>query len=309
MGSEFKSRLIEQAKRLVTAADHCLTEEAAKFSLVAPFLEFLGYDVRNPAEVRPEHAADFSEKYRNRVDFAILKDGEPLIAIECKGVGVTRTDDRGQLKAYFNAAKSVRVGILTDGVVWECFADSDEPNLLDDTAFLTIDLREVAAGKVTDQVVEGLQQLSKAAFDPENIGAEAKRKLIFQSFVLQLESMAEAPSEKFCRLLLEGVGMKNVRSARMQEYEDLARRAFQAFVDGRILSRLDLKPTPQQAQPATTAAVDVVAPKVATTEGELAVFDYVRRRLAFLVTSENEFEAIQRIEWRDYASKFGELYT
>jgi predicted type IV restriction endonuclease len=35
-------------------------------------LTTLGYDVANPDEVFPEHHADFSEKYQNKVDYAIL---------------------------------------------------------------------------------------------------------------------------------------------------------------------------------------------------------------------------------------------
>lgn len=66
----------------------------------------------------PEHSADFSDKYKNRVDFAILKDESPVIAIECKCCGASIKDERGQLRSYFNAAPTVKMGVLTDGIVF-----------------------------------------------------------------------------------------------------------------------------------------------------------------------------------------------
>ena len=146
----------------------------------------MGYDDRNPDEVCPEHGADFSEKYKNRVDFAILKNDKPIIAIECKTVGMPLKDERGQLRSYFNAAPTVKMGVITDGLIYEFYADSDEPNMMDMTAFLMLDLREAAKGKIENSVDEGLRSLQKSKFDPENIGAEAKRKLIFQNLVQQI---------------------------------------------------------------------------------------------------------------------------
>ena len=80
------------------------------------------------------------------MDFAILKDTQPVIAIECKALGIPLKDERGQLRSYFNAAPTVKMGVLADGLVYEFYADSDEPNMMDQTAFLALDLREVAKG-------------------------------------------------------------------------------------------------------------------------------------------------------------------
>ena len=47
------------------------TEEAVKTSVVLPFLQSLGYDVFNPAEVVPEFTADAVGKKGEKVDYAI----------------------------------------------------------------------------------------------------------------------------------------------------------------------------------------------------------------------------------------------
>jgi hypothetical protein len=304
VSGEFRTALIEHAKKSVAASAHCRTEEAAKIALVLPFIGFLGYDTSDPSEVTPEHAADFSDKYKNRVDFAIMQDGVPVIAIECKGVGTSRVDDRGQLKSYFNAARTVKLGALSDGIQWEFYADSDDPNLMDDTAFLVLDLRKAADGQISDQVIEGLQQLQKGAFNPENIGAEAKRKLLFQSFVEQIGELMNAPSDAVTRLLLAGAGIKNVRAANMPGYQDLAKLAFKAATDTSILARLEIK-APVKPPPAEPLLA--VEPKPSEQEGPSAgaiqVFEMLSRRLAFLSESEAEYAAIEKLEMRAYQSK------
>jgi predicted type IV restriction endonuclease len=305
VSKDFRAGLIEQAKRSVAIAPHCRTEEATKLSLIAPFIDFLGYDSRNPAEVMPEHHADFADRFKNRVDFAVLQDGQPVIAIECKSVGEARIDDRGQLRAYFNAAKTVKLGVLTDGLMWEFYADSDEPNLMDDVAFLVLDLRKVAEGQLPEQTVEGLQQLRKGDFSPENIGAEAKRKLIFKSFTDQISQLMEQPDEQICRKLLEGAGLKHIRSKALSDFQEMARDAFKAVIDARILARLDIKPVEaakgsEAPPPPPKAVIEEQGPN----EAELRIFDWVKRRLAYLVRDEKLFEAIEQLAYHAYHSKF-----
>ena len=46
-----------------------------------------------------------------------------------------------------------------------------------------------------------------------------------------------------------------------------------------------------------------VEQRIVTTERELAIVNYVRRRLAFLVSEEMLFNAIERIDHKDYIGK------
>src|ERR1700730_8832098 len=143
--AEFRQRLLAFAKVAVARAEKIETEAGTNLQLVQPFLALLGYDVTNPDEVSPEHHADFSNKYQNKVDYAILREGHPVIALESKIVNVPMKDDRGQLKSYFNASPTITLGVLTDGLRYEFYADSDKPNMMDDTAFITINLRDIDA--------------------------------------------------------------------------------------------------------------------------------------------------------------------
>jgi hypothetical protein len=132
---EFRQRILAHAKLAVGRAPKVESEASTNASLVQPFLTVLGYDVGNPDEVSPEHHADFSEKYKNKVDYAILHRGIPVIALESKRVGTEMKDDRGQLRSYFNACQTVKLGILTDGLKYELYADSDKQNMMDESAF------------------------------------------------------------------------------------------------------------------------------------------------------------------------------
>jgi len=310
MSDEFGDKLTAFAKRSVGLSDSCHNEEATKLFLVLPFVNFLGFDDRNPLEVCPEYHADYSDKYKNRVDFAILQNKQPIIAIECKCCGAPLKDERGQLRSYFNAAPTVKVGLLTDGLVFEFYADSDEPHLMDPSAFLTVNLRDIAAGHLEESVSDGLKSLQKGQFDPENIGAEAKRKIVFQKILQEITSLAEKPDEPFSRMLLKTAGIQHVRDKTLPDFQELVGSAFREFVNVKILQRLELtKASPS----AVSTQPDPVAANTEPTKNdearlpsqtELEVAAFVKRRLAFLVDDETLFDALEKIGYHDYQGKF-----
>ena len=116
-------------------------EEATKMALVAPFLRALGYDVFNPAEVMPEFSADLPLiKAGERVDYAVLENDQPKILVEVKQYKKNLNDaERGQLQRYFHATKA-RIGLLTNGHVFQFFADLDEANKMDEKPFAEVNL-------------------------------------------------------------------------------------------------------------------------------------------------------------------------
>lgn len=179
---DFRASLVSFAERIQRVREHVKNEEATKVSLILSFIGLLGYDILDPTEVAAEHASDFSEKYKNRVDYAILRDLKPVIAVECKCLGNGKKDDRGQLKAYFNASKTVKLGILTDGVLYEFFIDSQERNMMDDDPFLFINFGDFQKNSISDTVLEGLFVLTKANFDPETVSDNARRSITHRAF-------------------------------------------------------------------------------------------------------------------------------
>ena len=106
---EFSEKIEQLKERVLNLKDNVQTEEATKNALVMPFLNTLGYDVFNPLEVVPEFVADSRLKKDEKVDYAIMKDGKPIILLECKKVENDKLDIKkhaGQLFKYFTASKA-----------------------------------------------------------------------------------------------------------------------------------------------------------------------------------------------------------
>jgi hypothetical protein len=321
---EFRQRLIAHAKLVAIRAAKVETEAGTNSSLVQPFLMTLGYDVTNPEEVSPEHHADFSEKYQNKVDYAILHNGVPVIALESKRVGATMKDDRGQLRSYFNACPTVKLGILTDGLKYEFYADSDKPNMMDDGAFLRIDLTEVAKDSaIDDNTLSGIAAIRSGLFNPEDVGAEAKRKLLFESIVETIKLFKSEPSDDFIRFILGrpevGGKISKLTQKIIDANRDVVRTAMEAFVAQEALARFgyapkDLVRTPTERQepiaaaPAPAAAPDPEPEAFSPSEAELNALTYAKNRLFYLARNDTLFEETQKITFRKSKTSFRVYY-
>lgn len=326
MSEDFRARLIAHAQTSLDRAGRALTEAATNQYLVLPFFQLLGYDPLNPDEIIPEAHASFSDKFKNRVDFAICKGAEPVIAVESKKVGTLTEANRGELKGYYNAVPSVKLGILTDGLVWQLYTDTGLENMMDDQPFVTIDLSEVAQERVQENALDALLKLRRDAFNPADVGADARRRLYTASYVAALESNFDAPGEPFVRLFLDMARIDGRRTTRLiEEHTPIIADAIQTVLDRRLLARVGfadrqdlvrVQATPQ-VETAPVASPTPEAPAeprkedsgVVTTETERAVFEHVRTRLAFLVGGDEEaFSRLRHLFPVDYKTVFAVCY-
>ena len=95
---EVRTRSSNFAQRI----DHLDSEEATKQALILPFIQMLGYAIYDPTEVVPEFTADVGTKKGEKVDYAILQDGRPVLLIECKTYGTNpQREDRLSATALF----------------------------------------------------------------------------------------------------------------------------------------------------------------------------------------------------------------
>lgn len=319
---EFKVSLISHAKLVVERSDRAHTEAATQQYLVLPFFKLLGYDPLNPDEIIPEAHASFSDKFRNRVDYAICINGHPAIAVECKCVGRLVEANRGELKGYFNAVPTVKLGVLTDGLVFELYSDTGRENMMDDDPFVRIDFQEAAEGRITENALDALVKLRKGTFDPADVGADAKRKIYIAGYVEALEESFREPSEVLTRALMDIAGVDGRRTARLvEEHTPIVSEAIAAFFDKKLLERVgfadrqDLVRVPVPAAPVEVAPAEpesvpenIGRDGIITTERELWVFGYVRTRLSFLIDDENLFERLDNIRYIDRKTLFTVFY-
>ncbi len=115
---DFKDQIKQLTDRIDKLKEQIQTEEATKNAFIMPLIMALGYDVFNPLEVVPEYVCDIGTKKGEKIDYAIMKDGNPMILIECKHWEHVLNVHEGQLLRYFHVSKA-RFGILTNGIIYK----------------------------------------------------------------------------------------------------------------------------------------------------------------------------------------------
>jgi hypothetical protein len=103
----FEEKIKEFTKPIEEKIKHISSEETTKLALIFPFVRLMGYDTENPAVVQAEYTADIGSKQGEKIDLAILTNGEVEILIECKTVN-NPLDEKNisQLYSYFNITHS-----------------------------------------------------------------------------------------------------------------------------------------------------------------------------------------------------------
>ena len=230
---ELESRLSELAKIVQEHREVLATEEAAKNALVMPFLQALGYNVFNPAEVVPEFTCDVGTKKGEKVDYAICEGGKVSMLVECKPCrSELSLNHASQLFRYFSTTEA-RLAVLTNGVVYKFFSDIDSPNKMDERPFFTLDLENVRKGD--HRILAGF---TKSSFDIDLIVEEAS-KLKMQSLVYrELEREFQDPSEDLVKLIAGRVHTGRLTAGLRGTFKALIANSFSALVRDRVNDRL-----------------------------------------------------------------------
>ena len=197
--ADFQSSITTLAANIPERIRLARTEEATKISCINPLIRALGYDTEDLTEVIPEYTADVRGGNSEKVDYAILLNGQPVMLFECKAANVTLSDShRGQLKGYFVSRVEARIGVLTNGAVYEFFTDIDDANVMDDTPFWSVDISE----DLDLDSVEILRCFSKGDFDIGKIKAMAEELKYVKVMKDNLREQFKNPSEPFVRAIL-----------------------------------------------------------------------------------------------------------
>lgn len=231
---EFEDRLTALATKVRNQAAAIGTEEATKNAFVMPFIStILGYDVFDPLEVVPEFTADVGIKKGEKVDYAIMRNGEVQILIECKAsTGIPKVEHASQLFRYFSTTNA-RIAALTNGVVWQFFTDLDAPNRMDSKPFLVLDL-----GDIDETLLPEVQKLSKDSFDLESIINAAEELKYVGALKREIATQFRSPSDEwikfFATRVYEGSYTQRVR----EQFTALVTKASRQFLTESVNDRL-----------------------------------------------------------------------
>lgn len=193
---ELEASIADLATKLREHREILETEEAAKTTLVLPFLRALGYDIFNPSEVKPEFTCDVGTKKGEKVDYALCVGGEVKMLIECKPVSSELSlKHASQLYRYF-AATDARISLLTNGVIYRFYTDSDKPNMMDDKPFFTFNLENYRKGDL-----KHLAAFQRQDFDLDQIVRQAGNLKLQSQVSAELKKEFAEPSDEFVRLI------------------------------------------------------------------------------------------------------------
>lgn len=231
---EFDESIKIMADKIEKLKDGIDTEEATKNAFIMPFIgSVLGYDVFNPTEVIPEFTADIGIKKNEKVDYALVLDGQVQIIIECKKIGSSLSlENASQLYRYF-ACTHARIGILTNGQEWNFYMDLDEPNKMDSKPFLVLDLLNI-----DKTVLPELKKLTKPAFDIDSISSSAEELKYVGAIKRAIAEEFKNPSQDLVKLLAGHVYDGAFRQNIIAKFEPLVATAIKQFLTERVNERL-----------------------------------------------------------------------
>lgn len=296
---DFLERIINLANKIKQQKSVIDTEEATKNAFVMPFIHnILGYDVFDPTEVKPEFICDVGTKKGEKIDYAIIKDGDIQVLIECKKIGESlNINHASQLFRYFHVTNA-RISILTNGQVYQFFTDLDAPNKMDEKPFLEFDLLNIE-----DNLIPELKKLTKSAFDIDSIISAAGELKYVSQIKKVLAAQLTIPEEDFVKFFASRVYDGMLTPKVKETFTVLTKKAITQFLTDQVNERLKsaISNTAEKTgEVEEKPNENVTDNEIVTTEEELEGFYIVKGIIRTVIDP-------ARISQRDTKSYFGIL--
>lgn len=291
------------SKRVEKLQNSISTEEATKTSVIMPFFQILGYDIFNPEEFTPEFVADVGIKKGEKVDYAIMSDGKPVILIEAKSINEKLQRHDSQLFRYFGTT-SAKFAILTNGLIYRFYTDLEEQNKMDTAPFLEINILDLKESSIHE-----LAKFKKNSFDLEKIFNSASELKYLNKLKNFYNDQWETPSEEFVKFMISqiynGVKTKNT----IEKFEPIIKKAFKQFINEMVNDKLNAalkstnaEDTPHEAEQSPDVQIidEKIESKIETSEEEVEGYAITKFLLMDIVDE-------ARICYRDNLSYFNIL--
>ena len=305
---DFKDAILQLADRISKLKDNIKTEEATKNAFIMPMISALGYDVFNPLEVVPELDCDLVKKKGEKIDYAIIKDGVPILLIECKHIDQDLNLHDTQLQKYF-VASNARFGVLTNGIEYRFYTDLDKQNIMDERPFLVVNMLDI-----TEAEIEQLKKFHKSYYDVEEILSTAQELKYMTDVKAILNKEFANPSKEFVKYIIRPIYQGQIKENVLDLFTPIVKKSIASIIKERIAEKLNLaiktndEPAPAQQEveqlqeeelPEGVVSMDKET-GVVTTQEEIDAFLIVKAILRQVVD-------IQRVYYRDTLSYFGIL--
>ncbi len=230
---DFIDRIKEISARIAQQKSLIETEEATKNAFIMPFISTLGYDVFNPFEVIPEFTADTGTKKGEKVDYAIKKDDNVIVLIECKKCTCDlNKEHKSQLYRYFSVTEA-RFAILTNGLTYQFYSDIDEPNKMDNKPFFEFNMLEFEENDIDE-----LKKFTRTNFCLDDILTTASSLKYINAIKKVFAREMETPSEAFVKLLTSQIYEGRLTQPVVEQFSHIVKQGWKQFLTDKINLRL-----------------------------------------------------------------------
>jgi len=257
------------------------TEEATKTSLIMPFFsQVMGYDIFDSAEFVPEYTADVGIKKGEKVDYAIMVDGNPTILIEAKWCGESLEKHDSQLFRYFGTTKA-KFAILTNGIIYRFYTDLESANKMDLTPFLEVNILDL-----TDVTAAELKRFTKSAFNAEELFGHAEELKYSNKIKAYFSEQLKKPSDEFVRFMAAQAYDGKIMQSVLERFRPIVQTSLNNLITETMNKRINDALNASQTQPEVATPLPPVepvvegSPKIVTTEEELQAFYIIKAVLA-----------------------------
>lgn len=305
---DFIDQVKQFAKRVESLKDTIQTEEATKTAIIMPFFAMLGYDVFNPQEFIPEFTADVGIKKGEKVDYAVVDKGVPIILVEAKSISENLERHDSQLYRYFGTTKA-KFAILTNGLIYRFYTDLEEANKMDETPFMEVNILNIKENQFPE-----LKKFHKSVFNETEIldtASVLKYAGIFkESFAAQLQ----APTDDFIKLFLQDAysGMKT--QTVVEKFRPIIKKSLNDFINetmsDKIKSALGASMDSDTQVAQTKPAEDTTASEEADSGKEAKVVTTIQEMEAFFILKNALRNTVppSDITYKDTTNYFACLY-
>ncbi len=218
-------------------------EARTRIALIDPFLrDVLNYDPSIPTQVVVENIADVRGRgTRNKADYALMQNGQPLVVVEAKSADSSLAGAVEQLNGYLHGTRSARFGICTNGLGYHFYKLDTDKRYMETEPFFTVDLQRGNPAEDSD-VAHLLAMFAREDFNPEGIEKWADLRNRRTAIKSRLQEELTNPSDGLVSLLMDKVG---AGSDQLDYYTPIVHEVARDFLG---------LPSPQPQRPATPAA-------------------------------------------------------
>jgi predicted type IV restriction endonuclease len=230
---ELSARIAEQHEGVQTVQ----TEEATKRTFVLPFLAALGYNVYDPTQVTWGLGAGAQKGQGNTVDYTVWSDGQPIMVIECKHHDAELAAEQPSHLAYAFGSTGAKVGVFTNGLVYQFYTDQERAGVMDADPFWTYDVLQGG-----DEEIEQLKSFARTGFDRNHVVHGARELAYTRGIRRVLQEQMQQPSDEFLQLVAAHVYAGRMTHAVKEQLARLTQQAFAQLVNEQISDRLSTAP-------------------------------------------------------------------